>query len=112
MYHTNLQAMPGQLLFGRDMILNVQHLIDWTVIKTRKQQVGDLVILENLWANKYEQPYSRPYHMQQVNMNGTVHLKMKIVTDTANIHRIHPFKTPTAIVGASAVCARLKDRWC
>jgi hypothetical protein len=32
-YHTTLQAMPGQLVFGRDMVLNVQHLTDWTVIK-------------------------------------------------------------------------------
>jgi hypothetical protein len=38
-YHTTLQVMPGQLIFGRDMVLNVQHLTDWTVIKTRKQQI-------------------------------------------------------------------------
>jgi hypothetical protein len=37
-YHTTLQAMPGQLVFGRDMVLNVQHLTDWTVIKACKQQ--------------------------------------------------------------------------
>jgi hypothetical protein len=35
-YHTTLQAMPGQLIFGRDMVLNVQHLTDWTAIKARK----------------------------------------------------------------------------
>jgi hypothetical protein len=39
MYHTTLQAMPGQLIFGRDMVLNVQHLTDWTVIKACKQQI-------------------------------------------------------------------------
>jgi hypothetical protein len=39
MYHMTLQAMPGQLVFGRDMVLNVQHLIDWTAIKARKQQI-------------------------------------------------------------------------
>jgi hypothetical protein len=38
-YHTTLQAMPGQLVFGRDMVLNIQHLTDWTVIKARKQQI-------------------------------------------------------------------------
>jgi hypothetical protein len=38
-YHTTLQAMPGQLVFGRDMVLNVQHLTDWTAIKARKQQI-------------------------------------------------------------------------
>jgi hypothetical protein len=69
-YHTTLQATPGQLIFGRDMVLNVQHLTDWTAIKACKQptihknnqiknlkqiphhyQVGDLVMLENHRAN-------------------------------------------------------------
>ena len=36
MYHTTLRAMPGQLIFGRDMILNMQYLADWTVIKACK----------------------------------------------------------------------------
>jgi hypothetical protein len=27
-YHTTLRAIPGQLVFGRDMILNVRHLTD------------------------------------------------------------------------------------
>jgi hypothetical protein len=27
-YHTTLQAVPGQLIFGRDMVVNVQHLTD------------------------------------------------------------------------------------
>jgi hypothetical protein len=39
-------------------------------------------MLKNDRANKYEQPYSRPYHITQVNMNGTVHLKINAVTDT------------------------------
>jgi hypothetical protein len=38
-YHMTLQAMPGQLVFGMDMVLNVQHLRDWTVIKACKQQI-------------------------------------------------------------------------
>jgi hypothetical protein len=99
-----LQAMPGQLVFGRDMVLNVQHLTNWTATKTPKHQiirknnrirnskwishhyqVGDLVMLEKNRANKYEQPYSRPYGITQVNMNGTVCLKIIAVTDTVNI---------------------------
>jgi hypothetical protein len=28
--------MPGQLVFGRDIVLNVQHLTDWTAIKAHK----------------------------------------------------------------------------
>jgi hypothetical protein len=103
-YHTTLQATPGQLIFGRNMVLNVQHLTDWTAIKARKQQiihnnnqienlkqiphhyqVGDLVMLQSNRANKYEQPYSGPYHITQVNTNGTVCLKINAVTDTVKI---------------------------
>ena len=68
--------MPGKLILGRYMILNMQYLADWTVIKAHKQQlihknniiknlkriphqykVGNMVMLENHHANKYEQPY-------------------------------------------------------
>jgi hypothetical protein len=38
-YHTTLHAMPGQLVFGRDMVLNVQHWADWTAIKAHKEQL-------------------------------------------------------------------------
>ena len=111
MYHTTLHTMPGQLIFGRDMILNTQYLADWTVIKARKQQlisknniienskriphqykVGDKVMLENHCANKYEQLYKGPYLVTQVNTNGTVHLKIGAATDTVNIRHIHPYK--------------------
>jgi hypothetical protein len=121
--------MPGQLVFGRDMVLNVHHLTDWTAIKTRKHQiihknnrikdskqiphhyqVGDLVMLENNRANKYEQPYSRPYHITQVNTNGTVHLKINAVMDTVNIQCIHSFKTPNSNCVGECSMHRAKDR--
>jgi hypothetical protein len=51
-------------------------------------------MLENNTANKREQPYSRPYHITQVNTNRTVHLKINAVMDAVNICGIHPFKTP------------------
>ena len=41
---------------------------------------------------KYEQPYSGPYPIIQVNDNGTVRLQMGAIADTVNIHRIEPFK--------------------
>ena len=111
MYHTTLHTMPGQLVFGSDMILNMQYLADWTVIKARKQErirknniienskciphqykVGDKVMVENHHTNKYEQPYKCPYLVTQVNTNGTVCLKIGPVMDTVNIRNIHPYK--------------------
>ena len=37
-YHTTLQATPGQLVFGRDMILNIGHIASWKAIAERKQK--------------------------------------------------------------------------
>ena len=128
-YHTTLRATPGQLVFGRDMVLNVQHQADWTAIKSRKQElirknnlienakripytyrVGDQVMIENHRANKYEQPYNGPYRITQVNTNGTVCLQMGAVTDTVNIRRIHPFKSSSSIRGGECNMRRSKDR--
>ena len=116
--------MPGQLIFGRDMILNIQYLADWTAIKAHKQQlicknniienskhiphqykVGDMVILENYCTNKYEQPYKGPYLVMQVNTNGTVHLKIGAVTDTMNIRHIHPYKTMSSNANHGGECS-------
>ena len=120
---------PGQLVFGRDMILNVQYQADWTAIKCHKQkiirknnqienakripytyQVGDKVMIENNRANKYEQPYKGPYVILQVNTNGTVRLRMGAVTDTVNIRRIHPYKTPDSNRGGKCSMRRARDR--
>ena len=117
-------AMLGQLIFGRDMILNMQYLADWTAFKARKQQlirknifienskcnphqykVGDKVMLENHHVNKYEQPYKGPYLVTQVSTNGTVHLKIGAVTDTVNIRCIHPYKTMSSKANHGGKCS-------
>jgi hypothetical protein len=67
-------------------------------------------MLENNRANKYEQPYSRPYHITQLNTNGTVHLKISAVTDTVNIQCIHPFKTPNSNRGGECNMRQARDR--
>ena len=55
MYHTTLHSTPGQLIFGRDMILNMQYLADWTAIKACKQQ---LICKNNIIENSKRIPYS------------------------------------------------------
>ena len=54
MFHTNLCAMPGQLIFGRDMILNMQYLADWTATKACKQQ---LIQKNNIIENSKHIPH-------------------------------------------------------
>ena len=109
-YHTTLQKLPGQLVFGRDMIFNIKHKANWNYIKQRKQDIinqnnerenakrientykeGDQVLLARGNEFKYESPYSGPHTILKVNDNGTVRLKVKDVTDTYNIHRISPY---------------------
>ena len=116
--------MPGQLIFGRDMVLNMQYLADWTAIKARKQQlihenniienskciphqykVGNMVMLENHRANKYEQLYKGPCLVMQVHTNGTVHLKIGAVMDTINIRCIHPYKTMSSNSNHGGKCS-------
>ena len=108
--HTTLRKTPGQLVFGRDMVLNMTHTANWEYIKDRKQtlinknnkrenakrtsytyKVGDQVLLKRGTENKYETPYAGPYPILQVNDNGTVRLRMKAIIDTVNIRRLYPY---------------------
>ena len=118
-YHTTLQKSPGQLIFGRDMIFNVEHTANWEYIRARKQRlikknntnenksriphtyhVHDKVMLRKGTEYKYESPFSGPHEILQVNTNGTVSLQVGAVTDTINIRRIHPYiETPDPIHG-------------
>ena len=71
--NSTMKKTPGQLVFGRDMILNIQHQADWEYIKQRKQNkinennrrenskrkshtytVGDNVLFKKGTENKYE----------------------------------------------------------
>ena len=36
--HTAVQASPGQVTFGRDMVVNATYLENWRMIKERKRQ--------------------------------------------------------------------------
>ena len=130
-YHTTLQKTPGQLVFGRDMIFNVEHTANWEYIRSRKQKliaknnraenskriphaysINDKVMLKIGTQNKYEQPYSGPHTILQVNSNGTVRLQMGAVTDTVNIRRIDPYKEATAasILGGECSMRHSKRR--
>ena len=54
-YHTNLQVRPGQLIFGRDMILNTPFIADWGDIRLRKQKIIDK---NNQLENKKRKPHT------------------------------------------------------
>ena len=110
-YHTTLQATPGQLVYGRDMIFNIKHVANWQAIKERKQklinknnerenkkrikhtyQVDEKVLLIRHDARKYERPYDGPYRVKKVNTNGTLLIERGKILETVNIRRLKPFK--------------------
>ena len=41
MYHTTVQTMPGQLVFGCDMILNTPFIAELKAVRLRKQKTID-----------------------------------------------------------------------
>jgi cleavage and polyadenylation specificity factor subunit 1 len=115
-YHTTLKKTPGQLVFGRDMIFNIQHVANWEYIRQNKQtlidknnkaenakrvthnyKVGDLVLLRKGTENKYKTPYQGPFDILKVYDNGTVRLRVGAVEDTYNIRRVTPYTKADAL---------------
>ena len=110
--HTTLGASPGQLVFGRDMILPITYKADWAVVTNRKQQrinksntrenskridiqytQGDKVLLTRPGIlPKLSRPRKGPYTITEVHTNGTVTIqKGPAVTDRVNIRRLVPY---------------------
>ena len=46
-YHTSLRATPGQLVFGWDMLFDIDFTADWHDITTRRQHKIDKNNLKN-----------------------------------------------------------------
>ena len=99
-YHTTLKATPGQLVFGRDMILPIKFQADWALIARQKQEVIDKSNKqENLKRKEHEYKVgdnillqnTGPYQVQQVFTNETVMINKGAVLQQVNIRRITPY---------------------
>ena len=110
-YHTTLNASPGQLVFGRDMVMPIRFKADWALIAQRKQDVinqsnarenrkrinhkykeGDQVLLDKPGIlRKMSTPRTGPYTIEKVSPNGTVHIIKGSVSHRVNIRRISPY---------------------
>jgi hypothetical protein len=111
-YHTVMEATPGQLVFGRDMIYNLKSITDYERLRARKEKyiklanemenknrvdhdykIGDKVLLyRDGILRKAESPTEGPYTIIEVYSNGTVKIQRGIVQERLNIRRIKPFK--------------------
>lgn len=110
-YHTVLEATPGQLVFGRDMVLPIQFQADWARIKMRKQEsidesntrenakriahdykVGEQVLVDKPGiTRKMSSPRHGPYPITKVYTNGTVRISRGAVNEQINVRRLTPY---------------------
>jgi transposase InsO family protein len=109
-YHTTLKATPGQLVFGRDMIFNVQYEADWKLIHERKRKriiennarenarriehdyaIGERVLITKADFNKMETPREGPYPVLRVHANGTLTIQKGCTEQRINIRQCTPY---------------------
>ena len=104
-HHTTLHASQAQLVFGRDMLLNLQFTADWDVIRLRKQrvidtdntrknslrvdygyQVGDQILVTSTDITRKLNCRTRgPFNFIQVYKNGTACVQNSAVSECVNI---------------------------
>ncbi len=110
-YHTTLQATPGQLVFGRDMILPIKFRADWARIRHQRQEAmvknndrenrnriehsykpGDKVLVTKPGIiPKLSAPRTGPHEVLAVYLNGTVQIKRGVIHERVNIRRLTPY---------------------
>ena len=109
-FHSTLKATPGQLVFGRDMLLDLKFEPNYTQTWAQKQQrinydnirenskrvtydykVGNYVyVLRDGNYRKLEGDKQGPYRVTEVFTNGTIRIQKGIVNERINIRRLTP----------------------
>ena len=110
--HTTLGSSPGNLVFNRDMFLNIPLIADWHAITLRREHlINENLIRENQKRRRYDylpqqrilkkrwkprkldERTSGPYRVLQTHLNGTVTIELRPgVSERLNIRRIIPYK--------------------
>ena len=110
--HTTLKYSPMQLVFGRDAIFNIKHVINWPEIVARKQEVinqnnqrendkripyqyriGQKILIKSKTRkNKFDPEWKGPARITRIYDNGTVRYQLRATSDIINIRNIHPYK--------------------
>ena len=54
-------------------------------------KVGDKILVKQKKNSKHELEFMVPFHIPQINDNGTVRYQKRIINDAVNIRRIKPF---------------------
>jgi hypothetical protein len=110
--HSNLGSSPGNILFNRDMFLNIYSIADWhAIIQRREHLIHEKLMRENQKRRDYNyapqqmglekkwkpkklgKRTSGPYKIVQVHVNGTVTIQLRPgLTERINIMQIIPYK--------------------
>jgi cleavage and polyadenylation specificity factor subunit 1 len=113
-HHPVLEATPGQVVFGRDMMLPIEIQTNWALIAERQKaaiaknnarenskriahnyQVGDKVLLTLPGIRrKLSTPCEGPFEVIATHTNGTVRIQRGAVSQRVNIRRLTPFYEP------------------
>ena len=109
---TTLGSSPGNLVFNRDMFLNIPLTADWHAITLQREHlINENLIRENQKRRRYDYlPQQRilkkcwkprkldkrtsgPYRVLQTHVNGTVTIELRPgVSERFNIQRIKQYK--------------------
>ena len=107
-----MKASPGAMAFHRDMILNIPLIVDFELLRQRRQTLIDKSLLRAnakrvdfdyqpgqqayklvYKPNKLDPRCEGPYLITRVHTNGTVELQLEEdVIERINIRRIKPHK--------------------
>lgn len=114
-FYTALQNTTGQLVFGRDMVINTTYLANWRYLKQRRQgivhdntnrenhtriphafKIGTQVYLRDRDIKRKLQPNAGPFDITEVHTNGMVTIRLSpILTQRFNICRLMPAFSPS-----------------
>jgi hypothetical protein len=110
--HTTLGSSPGNLVFNRDMFLNIPLIADWHAITQKREHlVNENLIRENNKQRRYDYVQNQrvlkirhttrklghrtagPYRVLQKHVNQTLTIELKPgISERINIHRVIPYK--------------------
>jgi len=111
-YHRSLRASPGQVVFGRDMFVDLPFVADLLTIQQQRQrlidadlrrrnvrrhdydyQPGQYVLLAVYNPDKLEERYIGPFRIHMVHTNGTITIERHpYVLERINIRRVKPYR--------------------
>jgi hypothetical protein len=109
--HTTLRVSPGALVFHRDMMLPIPLMVDFNLLRERRQamidynnsrenrrrlfkdySIGDNVLIIKTAKGKLKPKTEGPYQVVSVHVNGTITIQRGPgVTERLSIRRVKPF---------------------